>query len=80
MGTEVCKWCGAEPGECDCAERIHCPDAGKIGHQSCGMCERHNVPQFWCGCRIRRDPLPKDYDFGRKPNGSTATNAIYTKG
>ena len=28
-------------------ERANCPEAGKIGHSTCGICE-HNLPVFCC--------------------------------
>ena len=33
--------------EQDDLDRANCPDAGKLGHQSCGICQ-HNRPVFMC--------------------------------
>ncbi len=36
------------PPEQDDLERCNCPNAGKIGHEHCGICI-HNLPRFMCG-------------------------------
>jgi hypothetical protein len=41
-----CIWCNAT--ECDCEHRITCTEAGQVGHQQCGWCERCNAPRFQC--------------------------------
>jgi hypothetical protein len=38
--------------EKDDLERCNCPEAGKIGHQSCGWCKRHDLPVFQCVCEV----------------------------
>ena len=45
-------WVGEEPIEDD-LERSNCLDAGEIGHECCGWCEKHNKPQFMCMCKLR---------------------------
>jgi len=35
----------------DDLERVNCEKAGEFGHMSCGWCEEHNQPEFYCGCR-----------------------------
>jgi len=36
--------------ENDDLDRVNCEDVGKIGHQQCGWCEKHDKPRFECGC------------------------------
>lgn len=31
-------------------ERTFCSEAGKDGHNYCGICTDHNKPRFICGC------------------------------
>jgi hypothetical protein len=40
-GNPDCSWCAATD-DCDCADRISCPEAGEFGHTMCGT---HS-----CGC------------------------------
>lgn len=40
--------------ENDDLERVNCPDAGKIGHRSCGWCKNCNLPVFECFCEVER--------------------------
>lgn len=53
MIKRLCKWCGWDLGNCDCAERMTCDKAGQVGHTDCGT-----LP---CGCPIfthcRRSPI-----------------------
>ena len=48
---EVCPWCGARKGDCDCQERMDCPHAGKPMHRQCGQCNcgEKPRPKFMCG-------------------------------
>lgn len=39
---------GSAPRDDD-MERANCPDAGKIGHWSCGWNHKRNLPRFMCG-------------------------------
>lgn len=32
----------------DDLERVNCSEAGKIGHQQCGWCEKCDAPRFQC--------------------------------
>lgn len=32
--------------------RVNCPKAGEIEHLSCGVCAKHNRPEYECGCRV----------------------------
>jgi len=41
--------CGRWP-ENDDLDRLNCPDAGFPGHLQCGLCLKHSVPLFVCGC------------------------------
>ena len=34
----------------DDLERCNCERAGQIGHYNCGWCQKHDLPQFECGC------------------------------
>ena len=34
--------------EQDDLDRVNCPDAGKSGHSSCGICKEHKLPVFMC--------------------------------
>lgn len=36
-------------------DRVNCPQAGSIGHYSCGWCPFHIQPTLMCGCRNRGD-------------------------
>lgn len=38
---------GHEPMDDD-LERVNCPDAGRIGHVTCGWCAKHQRPVAWC--------------------------------
>jgi hypothetical protein len=38
------------PPEQDDLVLVNCPDAGKLGHLSCGWCKTHDKPIFECGC------------------------------
>jgi len=38
--------------ENDDLERCNCPDAGKIGHYSCGWCDNCQKPVFECFCVV----------------------------
>jgi uncharacterized OB-fold protein len=38
---------GREP-EADDLERVNCPNAGRVGHYSCGWCEKCDKPYFEC--------------------------------
>ncbi len=32
----------------DDLDRCNCPEAGQLGHLSCGVCPTHKLPQFEC--------------------------------
>lgn len=49
----TCPWCGAPDFDCDCHERIHCPDAGTPGHRQCGWNEEEGKPVFLAPRRER---------------------------
>lgn len=38
---------GRPPADDD-LERVNCPQAGSLGHVSCGWCARHTQPMFQC--------------------------------
>jgi len=40
---------GREPQQDD-MHRVNCSRAGNLGHSQCGMCEKHHMPRFMCGC------------------------------
>ena len=46
---EFIEMVGSAP-EQDDLERLNCPDAGKIGHSSCGYCVTNNRPKFMGHC------------------------------
>jgi hypothetical protein len=48
---EYTKKVGTRP-EQDDLSRVNCEHAGKLGHSSCGWCERHDNPRFMCGCPV----------------------------
>jgi len=45
----ACMWCDADPGACDCADRLACSKAGQVGHWFCGECPRCKIPRHRCG-------------------------------
>lgn len=46
--AEQFKAATGEDARDDDLQRCNCPDAGKKGHQDCGICAKHNKPVFMC--------------------------------
>ena len=34
-------------------KRCNCTKAGEPGHEQCGWCPEHDLPQFVCGCFVK---------------------------
>jgi hypothetical protein len=43
------------PPEQDDLHRVNCPDAGKVGHFTCGWCTKHCAPRFMCMCIVHAE-------------------------
>lgn len=48
--------------EQDDLERVNCEKQNTPGHYQCGWCVKHNQPQSWCGCNIRKRIMEKTYE------------------
>lgn len=51
------------PGQDD-LDRVNCTRVGEVGHWLCGVCPKHVLPRFVCGCLVRADGNIQTHEGG----------------